>query len=78
MQPVRLVLMYLDGSREGENDFVDFQSVEEAVAYARELYEDPRVQLDGIEDVDGRPLVGFDHLNDLCGAPHAMPARRYG
>ena len=23
-------------------------------------------------------IVSFDYLNDLCGTPHAIPARRYG
>ena len=78
MQPVRLVLMFLDGSKEGENEFVDFPSIDEAVAYGRELFADPQVQLEGIEDVTGKLIVSFDYLNDLCGTPHAMPARRYG
>lgn len=78
LKPIRLVLMVLDGSREGENDFVEFASIDEAVAHGRELFDDPKVQLEGIEDADGKLLVGFDLLNDLCGTPHAMPARRYG
>jgi hypothetical protein len=36
------------------------------------------VQLEGIEDLAGKLIISFDHLNDLCGTPHAMPARRYG
>ena len=78
MQPVRLVLLLLGGPREGENDFLEFPSIEEAVAYARELYGEPRFQLDGIEDLSGRSLICFDHLNDLCCAPQPMPKRRYG
>ncbi len=78
MQPVRLVLLLLTGSREGENDFLEFPSIEEAVAYSRELYDEPRFQLEAIEDANGKSLMAFDQLNDLCRSPHAMPQRRYG
>ena len=78
MQPVRLVLLMLDGPQEGENDFVEFPSIEAAIAYGRDLCGDPRCQLEGIEDPSGRLLVGFDHLNDLCSAPESMLARKYG
>jgi len=78
LQPVRLVLLVLTGSREGENDFLEFPSIEEAIAYGRELYGEPRFQIDGIEDSNGRPLIAFDHLHELCRAPSSMPARRYG
>jgi hypothetical protein len=78
LEPIRLVLMFLDGPKEGENDFLDFPSIEEAVAYGRELFTDPKVQLEGIEDAAGKLIVSFDYLNDLCGTPHAIPARRYG
>ena len=78
MQPVRLVLLLLTGPREGENDFLEFPSIEEAVAYGRELYGGPRFQLDGIEDANGRTLLAYDYLNDLCCTPQPLPKRRYG
>lgn len=78
MQPVRLVLLLLDGPREGENDFLEFSSIDEALAYGREMYGEPRFQLDAIEDANGRALVAYDHLNDLCRAPLSVPQRRYG
>lgn len=78
LQPVRLVLLITDGPQQGENDFVEFPSIEAAVAYGREIYRDRRFQLDAIEDVNGRLLVGYDHLNELCREPPpAMPERRY-
>lgn len=73
---VRLVLLLIGGPREGENDFLEFPSVEEAVAYGRELCGEPRFQLEAIEDLDGRCLISYDHLNELCGSPIAQ--RRYG
>lgn len=76
MQPVRLVLLLLNGPREGENDFLEFASIEQAVAYGRELYGSSRFQLDSIEDKRGRTLIGCDYLNDLCRV--AQPERRYG
>lgn len=78
MQPVRLVLLLLDGPREGENDFLEFPSIDEAVAYGRELYGSSRFQLDSIEDGHGRTLIGYDYLNDLCRVPDAAPVRKYG
>ena len=76
--PVRLVLLIVDGPQEGENEFVEFPSVEAAVAYGREIQGDRRFQLDSIEDSNGKLLVGYDHLNDLCReAPPEMPTRRY-
>ena len=79
MQSVRLVLLIVDGPREGENDFVELPSIDAAIAYGREIHGDPNVQLDAIEDLDGKLLVGYDHLNDLCSVtPPAMPERRYG
>ena len=78
MQPVRLVLLLLGGPREGENDFLEFPSIEEAVAYGRELYGEPRFQLDGIEDVNGRSLIAYDELNDLCRAPEPWQQRKVG
>ena len=66
LQPVRLVLLLLTGSREGENDFLEFPSVEEAIVYGRELFGSSRLQLDAIEDLSGRPLIAYDYLNDLC------------
>jgi len=78
VQPVRLVLLVLVGPREGENDFLDFPSIDEAVAYGREVYGEPRFQLEGIEDASGKLLMTYDHLNDLCRSPQSMPQRRYG
>ena len=78
MQPVRLVLLLLNGPREGENDFLEFPSIEDAVSYGRELYGGRRFQLDGIEDLNGRTLIAYDHLNELCRSPDAVPQRRYG
>ena len=77
LQPVRLVLLVLTGSREGENDFLEFPSIEEAISYGRELYGEPRFQIDGIEDDLGRQLIAYDHLHEMCGA-QSMPERRYG
>ena len=78
MQPVRLVLLLLTGPREGENDFLEFPSIEDAVSYGRELYGGSRFQLEAIEDGSGRSLIAFDHLNDLCRQPPATAQRRYG
>jgi len=78
LQPVRLVLLLLTGPREGENDFLEFPSIGEAVAYGREVYGGPRFQLEGIEDASGKSLVCYDHLNDLCCSPQSLPQRRYG
>lgn len=78
MQPIRLVLLSLIGPREGENEFLEFPSIEDAVAYGRELYGEPRFQLEGIEDANGKSLMAYDHLNDLCGSPYSQPQRRYG
>ncbi len=71
------MLLLVNGPREGENDFLEFPSVEDAVAYGRELIDEPRFQLDGIEDSAGRPLIGYDQLHDLCRLP-PEPQRRYG
>jgi len=76
--PVRLVLLLLDGSREGENDFLEFPSIEDAVSYGRELYGGRRFQLEGIEDASGKSIIAYDQLNDLCGTPPPIPERRYG
>lgn len=73
---VRLVLLLVSGPREGENDFLEFPSIEEAITYGRELYAEPRFQLEAIEDSEGRSLISYDHLNELCGPPVAQ--RRYG
>ena len=78
VQPVRLVLLLLVGPREGENDFLEFPSIEEAVAHGRQLYGESRFQLEGIEDADGKSLVCYDYLNDLCRPPGSMPQLRYG
>jgi hypothetical protein len=78
LQPVRLVLLLLVGSRQGENDFVDFPTVDEAVAYGRELHGDSRFQIEGIEDHRGRSLVSYDDLQDRCRQPDRVAQRRFG
>ena len=72
------MLLIVDGPQEGENDFVEFPSIEAAVAYGRELNGESRYQLEGIEDLSGRLIVSYDHLQDLCSEPPPMPERRYG
>lgn len=72
------MLLIVDGPQEGENDFVEFPSIDYAIAYARETCGDPRYQLEGIEDADGRLLITFDHLNDLCREPEPVRERKYG
>ena len=78
MQPVRLVLLLRVGPREGENDFLEFPSIDDALAYGRQLYGQPRFQLEGIEDAQGRSLVCYDYLNDLCRSPGSAPQLKYG
>ncbi len=78
LQPVRLVLLLLTGPREGENDFLEFPSVEEAVIYGRELYGSSRLQLEAIEELGGRTLIACDYLNDLCRPARTEPQLRYG
>ncbi|WP_309661734.1 hypothetical protein [Sphingomonas sp.] len=78
MQPVRLVLLLLAGAREGENDFLEFPSLQDAIAFGRELYNEPRFQLEGIEDGNGKQLILFDQLNELCRSPIPTPRRSYG
>ncbi|MEO7365538.1 MAG: hypothetical protein ABIW03_04385 [Sphingomicrobium sp.] len=70
--------MLLAGPRHGENDFLEFPTVDEAIAFGRELYGEPRFQLDGIEDGRGKTLMACDQLNDLCRLPVATPNRQYG
>jgi hypothetical protein len=77
VEPVRLVLLLLTGAREGENDFLEFPSIDDAVGYARELANEPRFQLEGIEDERGRSIISYDHLNDLC-RDRSKRERRYG
>ena len=78
VQPVRLVLLLLGGARAGENDFLDFPSIEDAISYGLRVYDDRRFQLEGIEDARGNSLVGYDHLNDVCCSLHSVGQRRYG
>ena len=66
MQPVRLVLLLLAGPRAGENDFLEFPSIDDVVAYGRELSGQRRFQLEGIEDAAGKSLVSYDDLNERC------------
>jgi hypothetical protein len=72
------VLLLIDGPRRGENDFLEFPSIAAAVAYGRELYGQSRFQLEGIEEASGKSLMAYDHLNDLCRSPQAMPQRKFG
>ena len=76
MKPVRLVLLLLNGSREGDNDFVEFPSIEDALAYGRQIQHEPRFQLEGIEDAAGRSLMSYDELNDRCRSPYPVPLRK--
>lgn len=76
MQPVRLVLLLLAGPREGENDFVDFPSVADAFAYACQMLREPRFQLEGIEDASGRPIMGYDELNERCRSSEPLTSRK--
>ena len=78
MQPVRLVLLVVSGSREGENDFLEFPSIEEAITYGRELHGSSRLQLEAIEESSGRTLIAYDWLNHLCRPPSPIPQRKYG
>lgn len=78
MQPVRLVLLLLVGPREGDNDFLEFPSVEDAIAYGRVLYGEHRFQLDGIEDASGRSLMAYDQLQDCCRPQQREARRNYG
>ena len=78
LQPVRLVLLVLGGPREGENDFIEFPSIDDAVAYAREVQDDPRIQLEEIEDANRRMLVCHEELNDRCSSPDYGLQRRFG
>lgn len=66
LQPVRLVLLLLAGPREGENDFVEFPSVDDAISYGSQVQGDRRFQLDAIEDSRGRPMMAYDELNERC------------
>ena len=78
MQPVRLVLLVLAGPREGQNDFIEFSSIDDAVAYGREIAGDPRFQLEEIEDADGRMIVCHADLKDRCNMPDPWQQRRFG
>lgn len=78
LQPVLLVLLVLGGPRQGENDFLEFPSIDEAVAYGREMQSGDGFQLEAIEDANGKILVCFDDLNDRCRMPDAWPERRFG
>ena len=77
MLPVRLVLLVLEGPREGENDFLEFPSIEDAVSYGRELFGGRRFQLEAIEDSSGKSVISYDYLNDLCRSAQPMAQRRY-
>jgi hypothetical protein len=57
---------------------LEFPSIEDAVSYGRELYGGRRFQLEAIEDPDGRPVIAYDYLNELCRTAHPAPQRRYG
>lgn len=77
MLPVRLVLLVLEGPREGENDFLEFPSIEDAVSYGRELSGGRRFQLEAIEDGNGRSVISYDYLNELCRTAEPVAQRRY-
>jgi hypothetical protein len=76
LQPVRLVLLVLAGPRQGDNDFLEFASIEDAVEYGRQLNGTSRFQLEGIEDASGKTLVCYDDLRDRCHTHTPQP--RYG
>lgn len=76
LQPVRLVLLLLAGPREGENDFIEFPSVADAFDYACQMLGEPRFQLEAIEEISGKPIMGYDELNDRCRLARPMPFRR--
>ena len=78
LQPVRLVLLLLGGPREGDNDFLEFPTVEDAIAYGRVLYGERRFQLEGIEDGSGRSLMAYDELQDRCRPQQREAQRNYG
>lgn len=75
MQPVRLVLLLLVGPREGDNDFVEFPSVEDALAYGRQIHGEELFQLEGIENASGKSLMAYDELNERCCSPDPLPLR---
>ena len=68
----------LVGPREGDNDFLEFPSVEDAIAYGRVLYGERRFQLEGIEDASGRSLMAYDELHYRCRPPRREAQRSYG
>ena len=72
------MLLLLIGPREGENDFIEFSSIEGAVTYAAEIQDRPEFQLEGIEDISGKMLVCFDDLYDRCHLARPSPQRRFG
>lgn len=78
VRPVRLVLLLLVGPREGENDLLEFSSVGDAVDYGRQLYGASEFQLEGIESANGKTVIGYDHLNDLCRSPLSIPQPHVG
>lgn len=77
MQPVRLVLLLLAGPREGENDFVEFQSIDDAISYGSQVQRDRRCQLDALEDDRGRPMMAYDELNERCREALSAPLRQF-
>lgn len=72
------MLLLLVGSRQGENDFLEFASIEDALAYGRELYDEPRFQLEGIEDRSGKSLVSYDELHERCRPSQDWPRTAVG
>ena len=72
------MLLLLVGPREGDNDFLEFPSVEDAIAYGRVLYGERRFQLEGIEDTVGRSLIAYDELQDRCRPAKREAQRSYG
>lgn len=76
MQPVRLVLLLLAGPREGENDFVEFSSIEDAISYGAQVQGGGRFQIEAVEDAFGRSIIAYDELNERCGVAAGVQSRR--
>lgn len=72
------MLLLLAGSRQGENDFLEFATIDDALAYGRELYGEPRFQLEGIESNSGKSLMAYDELNERCRPAQQWPRTAVG
>jgi hypothetical protein len=69
-------LLLLAGPREGENDFVEFPSINDAISYGAQVQGDRRFQLDALEDPSGLPMMAYDELNERCRDALNPPIRR--